>query len=99
MNWGHRPSLRAAPPNDAAVAAPPDAAVIRGRASQGCHGGARPRTNANDHGHLQPRHARPRPRRRRPDGQCAVETAGTVKASVATTLAPETTQAALRKEN
>jgi integrase len=32
------------------------------------HGGARPRTDADDHGHLQPRHAGPRARRRGPDG-------------------------------
>ena len=39
-------------------------------------------------GHLQPRHAGSRPRRRRPDGQCAVGAAGTVMAPVTITLAP-----------
>jgi hypothetical protein len=42
------------------------------------------------------RHASPRPRRRRPDGQCALGTAGTVTAPVATKLAPDTTKAAPR---
>src|SRR5215218_9010542 len=41
-------------------------------------------------------HAGPRPRRRGPDGQCAVGAAGAVTAPVATALAPETTKAALR---
>src|SRR4051812_32179991 len=71
-----------------------DTAAVRRRAPAGRHGGARPRTDANDHGHVQPRHAGPGPRRRRPNGQCAVGAAGTVTAPVATTLAPETTKAA-----
>src|SRR5215217_7639118 len=71
-------------------------AAVRGGAPAGRHGGARPRTDADDHGHVQPRHAGPGPRRRRPDGQRTVGTAGTLMAPVATTLAPETTKAALR---
>src|SRR5215217_7138731 len=71
-------------------------AAVRGGAPAGRHGGARPRTDADDHGHAQPRHAGPGPRRRRPDGQRTVGTAGTLMAPVATTLAPETTKAALR---
>jgi integrase len=60
------------------------------------HAQMRTTTDTYSHGHLQPRHACPRPRRRRPDGRCAVGTAGTVTAPVATTLAPETTKAAPR---
>jgi integrase len=50
-----------------------DPAAGRGRAPQGRHGGAWPRTDANHDGHLQPRHAGPWPRRCRPHGQDAVD--------------------------
>ena len=40
-------------------------------------GGSRSLPDADDDGHLQPRVACPRPRRSRPDGQRAVELAGT----------------------
>jgi hypothetical protein len=49
-----------------------DAPAGRGRAPAGRHGGARPRTDANDHGHLQPCAAGPRPGCGGPDGTSAV---------------------------
>jgi hypothetical protein len=65
----------------------------------GRHGGPGPRTEAHDDGHLQPCDARPRPRHRKPHGKrCGIDLAPH-PAPVATTLAPETTQAALLWEN
>ena len=49
-----------------------DSPALRGRAPASGHGSARPRTDADDHGHLQPRHAGPRPRRRGPHGPSTV---------------------------
>ena len=49
-----------------------DPPAVRGRPPASGHGSARPRTDADDHGHLQPRHASPRPRRRGPHGQSTV---------------------------
>ncbi|MDP5182337.1 site-specific integrase [Blastococcus sp. BMG 814] len=44
-----------------------DAAAQRERPPAGGHGAARPQPDAHHDGHLQPRHAGPRPRGRRPD--------------------------------